>query len=340
MPVLPRPVLPRLWRRPRYVARGGEQVHAHPITGHGCRVLAFSVPASRAALAQLCDRDFAGPSGGRVRLEPIGDRVLCVVARFDELGSSDPVDGPKGWTAETDVAFWVPVARVGRVSRRLAQRVGWYLPWVFVDVPWATIAGREALGLAKQVAAIDIADDDAGLASLRVSTDVLHHYDPRSRVSTRPVLEIERGQTVPSPPSLMEFARSVLGSQRVPTNRSGRALLPGLGLARQLVEVGLRRRLPLMTLKQFRDAADPWRACYQAVLECPCRVRTIYEHGPMLHRYRLAVHHHDSHPIARELGIVGAGGDTGTTHVELEPGWQMRFDFDFERGKELWRARG
>jgi len=334
------PILPSSWRRPRYVARGGEQVHAHPIVGRGCRVSAFPVPADRTALAQLCDRDFAQPSGGRVRLEPIGDRVLCVVARFDELGSGDPVDGPKGCTPETDVAFWVPVARVGRASRRLTRRVGWYLPWVFVDLPWATIAGREALGLAKQVAALDITDDDAGLASVHVSTDVLHRYHPQSRVSAQPVLELERGDALDSPPSLAEFAGRVLGSASVPTNRNGRALLPGLGLARQLVEIGLRRRLPLMTLKQFRDVADPWRACYQAVLECPCRVRAVHEHGPVLHRYSLAVHDHDSHPIARELGLRGAGGDTGTTRVALDSGWQMRFDFDFERGRELWRARG
>ena len=326
---------------PRYVPRGGEQVHAHPLFVRRCDVLSFPLRASRAALHRLCDRDFTEPSAGRVRIEPLGERVLVVVARLDEIGSRDPTDGPKGVVRELDLAIWVPVARVRRWGRRrLVRRVGWYLPWIFVDHPWATIAGRETNGLPKQVTRFELDDDEAGLDRLVASTEVLHRYASDCRAEARPVLELRRGDRRPDPSrDPLTFGRSLLGGGWLPQDRAGRCMIPAPGLLAQSVDIAARRRVPLLSLKQFRDVRFADRACYQAVSETPCRAETIHEHGPVEHAYRLTVHDHDSHRVLDELGLRQPSTERGSMTLDLEPGWRVLFDFEFSAGRELWRAR-
>lgn len=336
-------MIERLLRRrlPRYVPRGGEQVHAHPLFVRRCDVLAFPLRASRAALHPLCDRDFTDPSHGRVRIEPLGERVLVVVARLDEIGSRDPTDGPKGVVRELDLAIWVPVARVRRCGhRRLMRRVGWYLPWIFVDHPWATIAGRETNGLPKQVTRFELHDDDAGLERLVARTEVLHRYAPTCSATERPVLELQRGdRRSDASCDPVAFGRSLLGGGWLPKDRSGRCMIPAPGLVAQTLDIVARRRVPLLSLKQFRDVRWADRACHQSVSETPCRAGTIHEQGPVHHRYRLTVHDHDSHRVLDELGLRQPSAERGSVTVDLEPGWRVVFDFEFSAGRELWRAR-
>ncbi len=320
----------------RYVVRGGEQVHAHPYFADRCRVHAFAADAEGEALGKVCDRDFAEPSRGRIRLEPLANKVLVVLARFDAIGSTDPVDGPKGVVEETDVAFWIPVAQVGRWSGRTVRRLGWYMPWIFVDQTWAVIAGRESFGLPKQVADIAIEEDDAGLASLRVATEVLHRYDPKSLAQRRHLLTLRREHESPSAPrDLATFGRGMLG-RRWPAGRHGQRLWPGPQLLGTLGSA-LMGRSSLFGLKQFRDLRRPDRACYQAVVETTCRVRRMHSHRPVAQRYRLTIADHDSHRIVPELGLHARRIDGGH-ELELDGGWFAAFDFDFEGGRELWRA--
>ena len=55
-------------------------------------------------------------------------------------------------------------------------------------------------------------------------------------------------------------------------------------------------------LKQFRDAAEGTRACYQSVVEAPITVKRV-SLRPSLRDWDLTIHHLDSHPIEQEIGI-------------------------------------
>jgi len=334
----------RLLRRrrlPRYVRRGGEQVHAHPLFARDCRVHAFPLRANRSALARLCARDFSEPSRGRIQIEPLGDRVLVAVAQLGEIGSRDPTDGPKGIVRELDLAIWIPVARVRRIGhRRLVRRIGWFLPWIFVDHPWATIAGRESNGLPKQVTRFAVQEDEHGLERLVASTEVLHRYAPDCRAAERPILELQRGEALPKQArDPVGLGRSLVGGGWFPQDGAGRLMLPAPGLLGQAVDIVARRRVPLLSLKQFRDIRFPERACFQAVSETPCRAEAVHQHGPIEHAYRLTIHDHDSHRILEELGIGSPSPERGAQTLDLEPGWRVHFDFEFSAGRDLWRWR-
>ena len=61
-------------------------------------------------------------------------------------------------------------------------------------------------------------------------------------------------------------------------------------------------RVGQVFLKQFRDAADGTRACYQSVVEAPVQIRRV-ESGLAPRDWAIQVHPLDSHPIGDELGV-------------------------------------
>jgi hypothetical protein len=86
-------------------------------------------------------------------------------------------------------------------------------------------------------------------------------------------------------------------------------------------------RTDLVFLKQFRDAADPSRACYQAVIEAAASVDVLRKGRPLAAQ-RVRIREVDSHPIVRELGLPSA---TLTTQLA---GW-LDFDFTMREGRAV-----
>jgi hypothetical protein len=88
--------------------------------------------------------------------------------------------------------------------------------------------------------------------------------------------------------------------------------------------------VPMFFLRQFRDVADPERACYQAIVEAACDI-TDWHGGGLLDEHVLTINDTASHPLRRDLGLPGGAIETGF-------GFWCDFDFVVGLGKELWRA--
>ena len=81
-------------------------------------------------------------------------------------------------------------------------------------------------------------------------------------------------------------------------------------------------------LKQFRDAGDGTRACYQAVVEAPVRIGQVST-LPAQSDHRIRVHPLDSHPIGQELGLADQ---------QAEVSFEVEIDFIVEDGVEVGRV--
>jgi hypothetical protein len=90
----------------------------------------------------------------------------------------------------------------------------------------------------------------------------------------------------------------------------------------------------LVFLKQFRDAACPTKACYQAVVEAPLSVNplTASYHELDEDLFEVTLADCESHPIATELGVLGG------TAPSPQVAFRATLDFDIELGLEVWRA--
>ncbi len=93
--------------------------------------------------------------------------------------------------------------------------------------------------------------------------------------------------------------------------------------------------VPMLLLKQFRDAHEPGAACYQAVIWVDMVVSEFRGGGLLPADYQVKVEDLDGEPIMRELGVPES----------CRPRLAFWLDFDFvvQLGQILWeapRARG
>lgn len=312
-------------RLPAYFPRGGELVYRQPYQARNARQYVFFLRGSPDALQATFDRSIGGPSGGAVSIRPYTSLVALTVLHIDAIRSADPPDSAIGaGIEEHEVAIWT----IGVERHRHAPV--FFTPYLFVDSGMAMAAGREVFGLPKQDARFTITGDPAPEV---VQMDVLgiDRFAPETPFAWRRVLELRRV----GPGSARALAWRTLTEA---AHAVGTAIGEGLPhliedaeLAIKMMGILATGSLPVLSLKQFRDVAQPDRACYQAITEAPIQVTAIHG-GGLLGEYRVTLHDLDSVPIRRDLGL-------GPDPLTPLAAWWIEYDFRLEAGVERWNAR-
>lgn len=321
----------------RYVERGGDMVVRHPIACRRTRMFSWLIDADWDALSALCDAAFAGPSGGAVVVRPLLPAVAVVSAEIRAGSSADALDCNKGWARERDLGFWIPVAR-GRLDDDgdfHIEQIGWYLPYLFIDSAAAVLLGRETYGFAKSLAVCDMPDGEDEPSRFRVETQMLRTFEAGTEARVEELYRLERtdggplGALASSADSFADMLTD--GVKELVKHFFGRSLpMPTFDLARNLVASLREGLVPMFFLRQFRDVAQPERACYQAIIEAACDI-TAWHGGGVMPQHVLTINDTASHPLRRDLGLPAGPIETGY-------GFWCDFDFVVGLGKELWRA--
>lgn len=316
----------------RYVERGGEQTFAAPFRQTGTHLRAWPLEADPVALQGVCDRYLNDPSEGAVSYRPMLSSVLIAAAPIAATRSLTPPDSGYGYTPETDLAFWMLVGR-GHVEggEWKLDRLLWFLPYVWVDVPTTMATGREVYGYPKELAYLEGPASDDDPLVVRAETMVLPAYDPDTQLVRAPILEIRRGDA---------SAGVELASLWDAITHLGVAAIEhgdlDLDVVRAIADDLFELKLPMVFLKQFRDIVDPSAACYQAIIESSARVEGVPIGWPLLDPTTITIWDYASHPIARELGL-GTPQD-GKLELTAPIGVEVHFDFVVELGTVIWRA--
>lgn len=251
------------------------------------------------------------------------------------------------WLTDKSVEILIPVKLLDLVNGD-SSRVLFISPYAFNNSARATISDFEVNGRPTQKAVIsDSYNDPKGEMVYReyVHTDVslesFADLGEGQRASLNTLLEIDsvaeeiRKQTAP-PEYSNEVVAPPLGTDSVPahsepTDAEIRSLLraepdayspsdvPGQSNARACLKIPLN----LLGLKQYRDAEDPFRSCYQSVV-LRNSLYEIRDWAPIERTVRIRIHHSDCYPIVDMLGLgdpnsaVYSSQSQGLLH-ELEP---------------------
>lgn len=330
---------------PKFVERGGELVLRQPIACNRTRMYNFLVDADWNALVRLCDQSFRDPSGGAVVVRPIVPAVMVVAADIQHGCSRNPADSQKGWSKERDLGFWVPVARGHFVDddpddtdpgKFVVEQIGWFQPYLFIDNPAAVFVGRETYGFQKAFARCDVPSAPAHASRFAVETLVIDTFTPATEARVEELYRLERadggalGALQSTTATFAELALETTG--RLARHFFGKSSLPmpTWQLVKNLYASLKDGLVPMFFLRQFRDVAEPDRACYQAIIEAAADL-TAWRGGGFLDEHVLTIRACASHPIARDLGLPSGPIETGF-------GFWADFDFDIGAGRELWRA--
>ncbi len=321
-----------------YVATGPEGgVFRGPYMQRDARVVVYVLPADVQQLKCLCDTylnlpgvDVPNRAKRQWEYVPLASCVLMVYADMC-IASLDARDRNWGWMREHEIGLWVPVvARARAGDLWVVDHGAFFVPYLFVDNPYALSAGREVYGFPKMWGAIDPVTDQASPA---FSLDVwgFETLSPDVEGYLQPLLDVR-----------------VAASESLQTQRFSRwadvrgamwhfLLDQGLmaeSLSASHEDVGDTELLtvPLVFLKQFPEVQDTRQACYQTVVEAEASVQTFYQGSVLAGTHQLTLNAMESHPIAQAFGLpVGAAGQ-----LEALAAWEMHMDFVLAHGVEVW----
>ncbi len=286
------------------------------------------------ALVDACwNRLFDGHSAAKLRLELAGAYVYLTTATVGETyGKMWSETENIGWWAEREVVFAIPVRWY---SNDKLMGLAMIEPLVFANKPRAVVTDREVNGRNAFMALIESPPDvwasPGGPAAPRRLTRVATEsfvelgFGLESRMQT--LIEID--EAAPLPEGDLEAWQGVadhwgrdivddLKRKSRLTREQASEIAAGQALALEI----LARGAPLnrLLLKQYRDAADFDRACYQAVVHTQRRINRVHAIREIERPPHVALHRLANYPIVETLGLKIKHTRPGRAVVDyLEP---------------------
>ena len=225
--------------------------------------------------------------------------------------------------AERDFGIWVPVVKY---EGGKPGRIGWYLPYVFVDNVAAMVTGREVFGFFKQTATLTMPDAPSGSGAFSIDALAIEKYSPASQAKMMRLMSMTSVSGAAAQGAVWsgvkDAAEAVWGAVRKSSFAPTLDLV--WDLVKNMTEDLVTGDVPMVFLKQFRDAGNTDRACYQAVIEAPAHLQKWYG-GGFVNPHDISITPADSHPIVAECGLAGP-----TLRADL--GFWTQMDFVMQPG--------
>jgi hypothetical protein len=316
--------------RPDYIARGGDLVMAPPLDLLGATMYSFLVGADLDALTRMVDAQLNAVTAGTGTIyKPLAPMAAIVCADITQSFSKTPPDSEKGWMGERDFGVWIPVVAGSMAHGEWKPgRIAWYLPYVFVDNVAAMSTGREVYGFFKQIATLTMPPSPSAPGMFAIDALVIPTYSPQSQAENLRLLTMTSREPTVAPEGawhrIEDATRAIWDLVKQRFFRASGAIT-AWDLIKNLVEDLATGNVPMVFLKQFRDAGDPTKACYQAVIEAPSHLEK-FRGGWFTHPHDVSITPCASHPIVAECGLAGPT-------LVAEHGFWCKMDFAMQLGK-------
>lgn len=293
----------------------------------------FGIAASRVAAQALADQ-FLNPVakaefGNRLRYTSFVDAALITFLDIDKCTTSAEAIG---WFPGRECALWIPLfetklPKIGQVALPKIRVVMWS-PYIFINYAIGMVTGREVWGWSKALGNIGFPAAGAATPKFTLSTVLFDTFNPLNPGRDGTLLELTGTTALSTASTWTSFnaaAKEIIGrltgvpATSVPAPFSSST-----------------PKFPSIALKQFRDSQAPDRACYQALVNSPVRLKTFGGGGLHGGNFSLKLTTCDSHPIVTKF--LGKTATAGSTTLPLDWGAWVKFDFDALAGTEIARS--
>lgn len=312
-----------------YIERGGEQSFLQPYNLQGTNLYGFMLEGDLTNLQTLCDRYLNTPAQGDVEYRAISPYVILSFDSVESINSILEPDRCKGTFGEDgEVIVWTLVAagkQRGKVF--VAERLAVFQPYLFVDSSPALVSGREVYGFPKEWGWIHMPTDLDNPQHFGLEAVAWEHFAPDAPGIRRPIIDIDIDETKDTIREkihdLKAFGKLLLDPIFPDLNN---IVVPGIELPGNILEDLCNKTLPMVFLKQFRDAIDGSQACYQAIVEADTQVTGFAGGNVLCNDYDIKIAPLASHPIAADLGLKQPEDLPADT---FRPTLAFRVQFDF-----------
>lgn len=322
---------------PQYIERGGEQSLVPPGMLTSTQFYIFVLRADKEKLQAMADKLFNEPSGGKVDYRALSDYVVLMFTHVDDLSSAQ---ASQGWISYHDIALWVPyVAVEKKLGVEIADRVVMYPPYIFVDNGATMVTGREVFGLPKQMASCWMPQNPNYIGEL--TTDVMGFTPNSATKQNNPtrLWTVERQASGTTSDSDTDQAHNSLKDVLNTVSRKMKAKAPDFASHLAIPNIPkiigeLVTGVPALGLKQFRDATQVDKACFQAIIEAPLINKKFRGVKFLNDGYKFILNDLASHPVAADTGLKIGEQDVVFSlylHLDMEMGtgttiWQSGTD--------------
>jgi hypothetical protein len=281
--------------KPKYIPRGGEQVFEPPYIAEGVQFFGFVVTADTAKLQSICDRYLNGPSGTQ-DFAPLVPYVMFVFNKLGKLYAKNPPDFNRGWYSEQEAAVWMLVWDNKR------GKALWHHPYMVVDSSYAMAMGREIYGFPKEIGWFEVPDGPDAPTEMFVKAVVVktltHDCQAKREILFKASLAGGGGRSG-SVPNFAEFPDLTALLKAAAERLRFRDFIGDKDLSTILTAP-----IPMVFLKEFRDAVHPKNACFQRVQETTTEMTQLLSLPRIyLSQYEIVIRNWASHPIRADLGL-------------------------------------
>ncbi len=319
---------------PDYVVRPGDACHLQPYACRNTQLYGFFLQADAATIqARLVDPILNAPSGGAINYQVLTGLVQVTYAFAAQGSSTLPPDNGFGFVPENSWTIWVPLAVIKHeLGIPFIERIVFYPAWICVDNSWSLAAGREVYGFPKGYGPLAIPKAGEDPAAFSASTLVLPAYAPGNEGAIAPLMTVTRTARGDEAAEIWtDIKQAIAEIAGLWSHGAGHWALPSLNLILDIAGLIRHEQVPGVFLKQFRDAADGHKACYQAIVEAASGVDKLHSGGLLTGTYQATLHNYASHPLADTLGV-----SSGPQPL-LFPYW-VNFDFTIGTGTTVWSS--
>lgn len=321
---------------PDYVERPGEPCHQPPYACDATQLYGFYVEGDHATIQEkLIDPALNATRGGKgEQYRCFTDFILVTYSITARGTSTEPPASEQGYVPEYCWTIWIPLIVVKKeLGMHIAERLVMYPAYISVDNPWSLVAGREVYGFPKNLGPLAIpkpGDDPAGFS---VSSLAIKRYAPDHEAAVEELMRVDRTEKLSTGAEIWDDLEDAIKAVAGFLHHTDGLPVPGIGLLIDLLKLAKHREVPAVFLKQFRDAVDGTRACYQSIVEAGCHVTGFHGGGLLDGKFKLTPTNYDSMPLAASLGLDPSG-------VPCQFPFWANIDFIVEDVKEVWKAGG
>jgi hypothetical protein len=312
---------------PAYVDLPGSSTYPPPYTLSGLNQQAFVLRASYERLTSLTDHWLNSVPGSEYRFVPLLPFVICSPIWIDRVVPADPEWAKKGWMHETDFNFGYFVACFRGLE---FDHVALALPYLVVDNPVTTAAGREVYGYRKVFGSMEYVAGTYQPVAAR--TWVFKAFSPQQELWEEEVARIL------SPPAWGAATRQANWEdlkQLAELAAGDLAIDAGVAVAR-LIDLLRGMQLRNVFLLELRDVAAPASAGYQALIEASMTLTSFNSAWFLAPGFAVKLTDYPSYPIISDLGIEVDRDNVAQSLLSF----QLNYDCMLDTGTVLAVAKG
>jgi uncharacterized protein with NAD-binding domain and iron-sulfur cluster len=292
----------------------------------GTKAWVFGAFGDRDAMQALAHRYIAAPTNGAITVETLGPLILFIFFNEERLTSPSQ---PIGWTPNHEFTITYPVI-LREPGHPLKTRLVLWSPMVLIDNARGMVTGRESWGFFKGLGQVVAPQDLSNNFVCSVDTVLFDKFDPQTEGREATLVKVTPTGDLSVPAELMQFA----GGANHLCLEFLKLLANGVedpSLFWGLIKDWAQHELPVVNLKQLRDAIDSSKACYQALTSCQLVVNELRSLHLLKTECQITITPAQSHQLVELLGFK-------SNVVPVEFG--MLADMDYQTGDSgiIWSA--